>query len=254
MSAAQNEPQLPAQNPKLLVCDSDALIQLFIGNALQPLRELKRQFGVQPVITPEVELELRSLQKYAKRIDAPLTKSLNHQTIVVLSPAWIQAHLGSAADPLYAAAQALGSRYHGIVGAGEAYSHAACVTFRVPMLSNDRNAVRFLVKKGWATSSPPLRAFDLVVFGFQIGCMREQDCDAFRHQMTTQERNEAVPDEFRNRSFADGLPLFTPLLLDGSRPWIGAAATTGEAPHDRTLVIYPLQPQNLTISGFTDTD
>jgi hypothetical protein len=200
---------------------------------------LKRVYGIQPVIPPEVEL--RSLTKYAKRIDAPLTKALKNSTLLVLTHAACRNLYGSAADALHPAIQSLGARYR-IVGPGEAYCHAAGVTLGVPVLSNDRKAVLFLSRKGLSVGVPTLSAFDLLIFGYQIGCLREQDCDGFRYQMLERERNESVPAEFRNASVKDGLTRYTPRLLDNLAAVLGVPAATGCASYDTTLFVSPIPP------------
>lgn len=227
----------PRENPKCLACDTDALIQILISNLLQPIRELKRSYAVQPVITPEVEIELRSVTKYAKRIDAPLTKALKNGVIRVLSQHVLREIYPSAADALYPAIQSLGARYR-IVGAGEAYSHATAVTLQIPVLSNDQMALGLLTQRGFAVGVPTLSAFDLVLFGYQIGCLREADCDSFKYQMLERERNEFIPREFRHSSVNDGLRKFVPRLLDGDLDPIGAASSPGRPPHESQLRIY----------------
>jgi len=44
-------------NPQSLLCDSDVLTQLFLGNEIRPLKELKAKYGIQSLIAQEVETE-----------------------------------------------------------------------------------------------------------------------------------------------------------------------------------------------------
>jgi hypothetical protein len=208
------------QNPKLLVCDSDALFQLFITNIISPLKELKRLYGVQPVITQEVELELFSNQRYSKRVGPSVQKSISKGTLVVLSPHTLRSLIGPAAEVYYPAVQALGAQYRLRVQKGEAYSHATGVILKVPAMSNDFEAIRLLTTNECEVAAPTIRSFDLIVFAHHIGVLKDTDCDGFRKQMNM-ERNEYIPKEFRNASFKDGLPFFCPRILDGRTPPIG---------------------------------
>ena len=72
-------------NPLALVCDTDALIQLFIADELRPLLHLKKRYGIQPLVAPEVEFELRSNhhQKH-DRIVAGLRKATSQGAIRVV--------------------------------------------------------------------------------------------------------------------------------------------------------------------------
>ncbi|MBZ5494456.1 MAG: hypothetical protein LAO76_26325 [Acidobacteriia bacterium] len=129
--------------------------------------------------------------------------------------------IGPSADVYFPAIQGLGAKYKLHVQPGEAYSHAVGVILNAPVMSNDFDAIRKLMLNGHDVAIPTIRAFDLLVFGYQSGILREADCDNFRHQMAL-ERNEYLPKEFRNASFADGLPQFCPRLLDGDRAVVGA--------------------------------
>ena len=106
------------ENRRCLACDTDALIQILISNLLQPLRELKQHYSIQPIITPEVEIELRSPSKNAKRIDAPLTKALKNRVVRILSHDVLREIYGTTADAFYPAIQSLGARYR-IAGRGK---------------------------------------------------------------------------------------------------------------------------------------
>jgi hypothetical protein len=94
-------------------------------------------------------------------------------------------------------------------------------------VSNDIEAIDVLRKNSYSVACPTLRAFDVITFGYQIGCLREQDCDGFRYQMQFRERNEYVPKDFRSCSFKDGLVTFCPRLLDANLPPIGALDCSG---------------------------
>jgi hypothetical protein len=72
-------------NPALLLCDSDALVQLFIANEFRPLQSLRTQFNIQPAVVLEVDLELRWLGKHKDRFVPPLDKALKNQRFRVIS-------------------------------------------------------------------------------------------------------------------------------------------------------------------------
>lgn len=237
-----------AGNPQLLICDSDAVIQLFISNTVKVLREIKRAYGTQPFITPEVENELRTLPKYAKRIDASLTKAITNQTLLVLSQHALTQVVGKSAATFYPAIQALGAKYALVVHPGEAYSHAAAVTLAAPVLSHDINAIRTLQKWGYAVGSPTLRAFDLLVLGFRMGYLQEKECDAFRYQMSKSERNEWIPKAFLNVSFSVGLARYDARLFDGDQLPPSLRPVSGS--HDDPLVLKkPGSPSGFTGGG-----
>ncbi|MGH7205968.1 MAG: hypothetical protein ACREI2_07135 [Nitrospiraceae bacterium] len=229
-------------NPPLLVCDTDALVQLLLVNELRPFRILKINYGIQPVIVPEVENELRVHRKYRDQIEARLDKALTTGIIVVLDRATIQACLASSESAIPTAAaqstmeriQSLGAEYNVPVDLGEAYTLAAAVVLEVPALSNDRTALNSLNNADLAVPSPVLRTFDVIAFGSQVHLLSEADCELIRKALIRE--GEWVPKEFRSSSFAAGLPSFCARLLDRSALAVGAAPSHGHA-YARQLII-----------------
>lgn len=221
-------------NPTLLVCDSDALIQLLLIDELRPLRELKKTYGIQPTIVPEVEIEIKSIKKFDKfkpNLESRLDKAISAGTVEVFGPPVLQAFLGNqsaksvAVTATWGSIQALGGQYNVKIGTGEAYTHATAVSLSQPALSNDWQAVRVLREAGLEMPSPILRAFDLVVFLYQVGIMSEADCDSVRKTLLLFP-SEALPKAFKSASFKEGLKVFSPRLADGEKPIVGAPAST----------------------------
>lgn len=208
-------------NPALLVCDSDALTQLFLANEVRPLRQLQGDYGVQPVIVQEVDLELRWLRKYKDRFVAPLDKALKTSVLKVLEPSLFQSLLGTAPiGASWAGFQSLGAQYEGRIHRGEAYTFAAAVTLEVPALSNDFNAIKTLEANLLALPRPILRAFDLLAFSLKTGLLELKACEAVRKELLR--NGEGLPKAFMNASFDDGLKSFASRLHDG--PGSGGAS------------------------------
>ena len=117
-------------NPRYLFCDSDALFQTFLTKQSQLLRLLARDYGIAPVIVPEVELELFSIRKF-KHLSASVNKALRDGVLVRFDAVTMSDYLGgnpNAAGPTYEAIQRSGTDYAKRVGRGEAYTFATQVT------------------------------------------------------------------------------------------------------------------------------
>ena len=114
----------------------------------------------------------------------------------------------------------LGQKYSNIVDRGEAYSYAAANLLRVPLLSNDAAALADLVDQKITIPTTVLRAFDILVFGLQIGVDTEDGCDEARKALV--KLGEFVPACFQNASFQSGLPSFFARLADGSLTLVGS--------------------------------
>jgi hypothetical protein len=211
-------------SPRLLPCDADALIQALLASNLSPLQILKAEFGIQPVIVPEVEIELASNRKFGLRLSARVRKALANQTIRTLDSGVIQSYVGVsvlAAAGTLAAIERLGLQHENHVDYGEAYTHAAALTLGTPAMSHDLSALVALEQAGLPVPNPVLRYFDLVVLGYQVGAMSEADCDRTRQELLAE--NEWLPRCFEHHSFRDGLRAFCPRLLSGKRPPVGLA-------------------------------
>src|SRR5690242_5714582 len=132
-------------SPPLLICDSDALVQLFICQELRPLKLLRKAHNIQPAITMEVDTELRWLGKYKNRFVGPLEKTLKDSLLVHLDQRLFQSMLSDASPGTsWPSFQNLGGQYAKHVGRGEAFTFAAGVTLGLPALSNDFRAIQVL--------------------------------------------------------------------------------------------------------------
>jgi hypothetical protein len=222
-------------NPALLLCDSDALVQLFIADEFRPLQSLRTQFNIQPAVVPEVDLELRWLGKHKDRFVPPLDKALKTGTLLKLDQSTFQGYLGTATPGAsWTTYQSLGAQYYGHVQRGEAYTHAAAVTLGMPALTNDGNAVRVLEGQMLSVAVPVLRSFDLITFALEFGVLQIKDCEEIRSELI--KNGEGVPGPFAHASFADGARKFPCRLRCGK-----ASDATGVPPtkHYEPLIIVP---------------
>jgi hypothetical protein len=198
-------------NPALLLCDSDALIQFFIADETRPFRLLTENYGIQPVVVQEVDLELRWLGRHRDKFVPQLEKALKSNTLRILEPAYFQSLLGTApVGASWAGFQNLGAQYEGYIGRGEAYTFAAALTLGMPALSNDFSAIKTLEANFMSLPTPVLRGFDLLGFCFQTGDLEHKVCDAMRSELL--KNGEGMPKPFMNASFQDGLNNFSPRL------------------------------------------
>jgi hypothetical protein len=212
-------------NPRLIICDSDALIQLFTANEIRPLKDLKSLYGIQPVIVHEVDIELRWLGHHKDRFVPQLDKAVKSGLITRLDKGLFQS-LVSGAPPgaSWGAFQSLGTQYLGYVDKGEAYTHAAGLVLGMPTVSNDFRAIQLLQSQMMNLPVPVLRSFDLLAFALASGTLSIQDCENARSALITS--GEGVPGVFRHTSFKGGLPNFTCRLKDST----SASATTPPTP------------------------
>lgn len=217
-------------NPRVLVCDTDALIQLFLTathtKSLIPLRTLRNDYAIQPVIVAEVETELMSNRKHGAAITQELRKALGNGTIEILDVTSIAKYVPShLAKGVFGNYQSMGQQYGKIADRGEAYTLAAALTLDVPALSNDISALRALDNANLPVPSPVLRSFDILAFSFQTGALVEKDCDAARKELV--KRMEHIPAAFQNASFGDGMKRFCPRIVDAGMAVVGIAAAPG---------------------------
>lgn len=219
-------------NPRLLLCDTDSLIQLFLtaqhNQNLAPLRVLRDSYGIQPTIVEEVETELMWTRRHGARFVPLLKKAMGSGVIERLDVTVLGRHVGQAiVKSVHSSFQALGQQYSKYADPGESYTFAAAVTLAVPALSNDKSAVDALDYNGMALPSPVLRAFDVLALSYQVGALAEKECDKVRKELV--QLGEHVPRAFRNASFLDGLAQFCPRILDGGVKAIGTASAPGPA-------------------------
>ena len=211
-------------NPPLLICDTDALVQLLLAGDVTALRDLRRLYHIQPSIVEAVNFELispqsRSLQRLQPMYEAAFDKALGNGTLQVADERTLPAYVGSAAHAVWNEVSIRATSWATRVQRGEAYSHSLALSLKLPVLTHDMSAVKVLRNAGEALSSPILRLFDLYAFAFQRGSMTESDCDNCR-QILVREK-QALPDAFRNRAFLDGLSQFYPRLQCASTPPVG---------------------------------
>src|SRR5579872_146863 len=199
--------------PQLLVCDTDALIQIFIAEQGELLKKLRRIYGIQPVITESVEDELfRPGKRKAALFQPKAQKALDNQALLILDERSVGAFTSNDRHTTYSSIQLLGQRNNIAIGRGEAFSHAAGVVLRAPVLSNDSKAVEIADRRDLQIAQHVLRAYDVFVLFHQIGQLSEKDCDEIRKLLAAAE--EAPPYVFRNRKFIEGLAHFCPRLVD----------------------------------------
>lgn len=224
-------------NPPSVVCDSDALIQIFLSCGVQVLRWLRSRYGVQPIVSPEVELELRSHRRHGPQIDADLRKAIANGALVVADRAYVDllATPPAAADALYRQIQATGVKYALRVGKGEAYTHAWAIGLGVPALSNDEQAVRTLLGQSLVTAAPVVRFYDLVILGLQADFFTKGACDSIRSDLRN--KDEGVVREFDAQSLDEGLKTFVPRLIDSTYPLVGNSGSPGQTGHETRLTL-----------------
>ena len=202
-------------NPPLLLCDSDALVQFFLVDEILPLKALKNDYGIQPTIVEEVEIELRWMRKFKDKFVPQLDKALRSSILRVLDQTLFQTLLsGAPVGTSWAGFQKLGAQYNGYVQRGEAYTFAAGATLNLPAMSNDRSAIRVLEANMMTLPSPVLRAFDLVAFSLSAGILDLKACEALRSELL--KNAEGLPRPFANASFENGVKSFQARLVKGT--------------------------------------
>ena len=198
-------------NPPVLPCDTDALLQLFLvaphTKSLIPLRILRDDFGIQPAIVPEVETELMWNRRYGARFVPELRKALGNRTIEILDLAAFSKYVpGHLAKGVFGNYQSAGQQYSKIVDRGEAYTLAAAAILDVPALSNDMTALEALDYNNLAVPSPVLRAFDLFALSYQTGALIEKECDTARKKWF--DKGSTCPERFRTHPSVMGSTSF----------------------------------------------
>jgi hypothetical protein len=205
---------LPGQpeNPSLLVCDTSSLIQLIIAERTALLHTLRNDYRIQAVVVEAVEAELRrNIERRFTDKANILKKALNSKSIVVLDEAVLEANGFRAANALLEQIDELGADFALRIDRGEAYTHSAAQVLTIPTLSQDLRAISKLIQDKVRVARPILRAFDVILFGLQIGELTIGDCNTARRVLL--KRKEAVLSCFANcsietdwRSSICGLP------------------------------------------------
>lgn len=212
--------QLP--NPVLILIDTDSLLQVLIAEETRLLRFVKRTYRIQPAITEAVEVETRGKLRVRARFQKDLDKILSEESLVVLDTRTLPAYVTTDAHAVYNSMQAVGFDYaRNGLDYGEAYTYAAAIVLKAPVISNDLNAVKTARKKALQLPISIARTFDLVALCHQGGYLQERDCDAIR-QVLFRER-EFLPAAFQHSSFAKGLDHFYLRFVDCSTAITGAS-------------------------------
>ncbi len=231
-------------NPKVLVCDTDALIQIFTARQGELLKRLKRRYGIQPVIPESVEAEITRRGHPKSALILPsVTKALDHGALLVLEERVIGAFTSNDAHSTYTSIQLLGQDNALRIGQGEAYAYAAGVILKAPVLSNDASAVKIADRFGIKLPPFILRAYDLFMLFHQNDELEERDCDNIRQSLLT--AGEALPFQVRNKSYGDGLAHIYPRLIDDEYTLI-ASGKQSELGDLNQLVIKSLRSQSST--------
>jgi hypothetical protein len=181
------------------------------------LKWLRTRYGVSSVVVPEVENEVVWHRKFSNRFEQDFKKSVSTGVIAVFNYSQPELHLSSILTPpqVTVAVRAImntAKDYAFRVGAGEAYSHAACVHLGMPMLSHDKNAIDTLLACRLKTAAPVLRVFDLIGLAYRQNRLVEKQCDLVRQ--TLSQAGEFVPGAFKNASFERGLKSYDQRLFD----------------------------------------
>lgn len=232
----------PSTNPKVLVCDTDALIQIFIAHQGELLKRLKRRYGIQPVIPESVEAEITRRGHPKSAVILPsVTKALDNGALLVLEERVIGAFTSNDAHSTYTSIQLMGQDNAMRIGQGEAYAYAAGVILKAPILSNDASAVKIADRFG--IKQPPfiLRAYDLFMLFHQNDELGERDCDNIRQSLLA--AGEALPFQVRNKSYRDGLAHIYPRVIDDDYTLI-ANGKPSELGDLNQLVIKSPRPQS----------
>lgn len=207
---------------ELIVCDTDALTQIFCTKHETILRQLHTQFGLRFAVTEAVEVELfRPNRRHADCCRDGFQKALDLGLITVLSPRTLGQFTSTNPFVTYDSMELLGQKYNRVLHRGEAYSHAAAHVLKCAVLSNDWSAVRNADRLGLVLEHPTFRVYDLVVFLYQSSELTEKACDGFRKALY--DVDEAPHNAFVNRKFREGLPGFYPRLVNPEIEILGSA-------------------------------
>lgn len=141
-------------------------------------------------------------------------------TLAVLNSDFLERH-GYPSTPVMNEINRLGREYSVRIHPGEAYTHAAANILSMPSLSQDVEALWKLRDAGIYIQQTILRAFDIIIFGLQIGRLTQDDCERARRDLY--KNGQKLLRCFANCSVRDGLSGFYARLLDGAYPEIGAS-------------------------------
>lgn len=231
---------IPA-NPPIIICDTDALIQIFIAREGELLKRLKRRYGIQPVVPEAAEGEITRRGLRNSPLFVPgFNKALDNGALLLLEERIIGGFTSNDPHSTYNSIQSMGQKNAIHIGPGEAHAYAAGVVLRAPVLSNDAKAV--LIADRYEIKRPPqiLRAYDIFMLFHQNGELDERDCDRIRQSLL--KADEALPFQVRNKNYSDGLPYIFPRLVDEAYPRL-ATGTQAELADLEQLVVRTIQSQ-----------
>lgn len=219
-------------NPEYLLCDADALIQVFLTRQVQLLVALRTKYGVKAAIVPEVESEVRFNQRYKNQYENSLLKQLSSGNVTVLDTDRSRHLLRDRELPegeipgFVERVRGRGLEYNKYVHEGEAYSHAVATLLQLPLLSNDREALEALEHAGLPVSLPVLRFFDLIAFGVSESIITAEDGQRARSLlMGAKHEFLSYPFKEKKASFSECLSKFSARL----HAW----RKSGTPPHPR---------------------
>ncbi len=229
-----------SKNPfSLLVCDTDALIQVICAEQISLLKKLNGVYGIRAIVTEAVEDEITNpAHRRASIVDAPFQKAVSSGVLTVLSRRTIGLFTNNDPYSTYDSIELRGQDYSRIVQRGEAHTHAAAVVLRAAAMSNDASAIRTLDRADVPYAAPVLRAYDLFALFAQRGDLTDRDCDAIRKRLVG--IDEHPHSQFEKSKFSEGIARFYPRLVDQSFPVIGTEITR-ELGDERRCVILPVE-------------
>ncbi len=230
-----------SENPQILVCDTDALIQIFVSGQGELLKKLKRRYGIQPVIPESVEGEItRRGQRKSSLFLPGAQKAMSNGALVVLEERTLGAFTSNDPHSTYTSIQLVGQENALHIGLGEAFVYAAGLVLKAPVLSNDAKAVLVADRVGIKRPQHIMRAYDLFLLFHQIGELEERDCDNIRQTLLS--AGESLPFQVRNMSYSAGLSHVYPRLVDGTSPAL-ATGPQAELADLSQLVVSPTPTQ-----------
>lgn len=204
-------------NPRFLLWDADALLQVFMVEIPALLSKARELTSLQSVVVPEVEMEIIQHQKFGNRFKAPFEKAAERGLVRVFDPQDLRESLPEQ-FPTDEAAAAMrrqlrldGRSYSRRVGSGETYSHVYATRLGQLLVSHDWNAVETLVNLQLPVASPTLRCFDILALLHSAGAVNEKSCNEILKRLKA--AGEHVPAPFPTRSFGDALRDFSPRLF-----------------------------------------
>jgi hypothetical protein len=212
-----------SKNPfDLLLCDSDALIQILCTDQAVLLKQMKHLYGIQAAFVEAVDDELTNPRhKFADLVSAPLQRAIANATLQLIDPRSMGRFTSNDPHTIYDSIQLRGQDYHKVVQRGEAYTHAAAVVLRAAVLSNDMKAVRTLDRNNRALPQIVARAYDIFALFHQRRDLDDRGCDQIRKRLTNIEDKPHA--EFDGCKFVEGLSRFYPRLVDGKFAIEGSA-------------------------------